>query len=163
MSDRQPSEEPEEQVDLEGDDDVMDDEEGYRRRRHGGEDSDEPEEEPEEPQIEVEGDGDGDGREEDAGMAVASDEPAAASGDEMEKGDEPEDEEEKMKWEELLALPPQGSEVFVGGLPRDTTEEDLRELCEPLGEIFEVLKANSLLILVICFVTWSMLCDVCDG
>lgn len=138
MSDRQPSEEPEEQVDLEGDDDVMDDEEGYRRRRHGGEDSDEPEEEPEEPQIEVEGDGDGDGREEDAGMAVASDEPAAGSGDEMEKGDGPEDEEEKMKWEELLALPPQGSEVFVGGLPRDTTEEDLRELCEPLGEIFEV-------------------------
>lgn len=157
MSDRQPSEEPEEQVDLEGDDDVMDDEEGYRRRRHGGEDSDEPEEEPEEPQIEVEGDG----REEDAGMAVASVEPAEGSGDEMEKGDGPEDQEEKMKWDELLALPPQGSEVFVGGLPRDTTEGDLRELCEPVGEIFEVLKAHSLLILVICFVTWSMLCDGC--
>jgi len=140
MSDRQPSEEPEEQVDLEGDDDVMDDEEGYHRRRHGGEDSDEPEEEPEDTQIEEEGDGDGDGREEDAGMAVASDEPAAGSGDEMEKGGAygPEDEEEKMKWDELLALPPQGSEVFLGGLPRDTTEEDLRELCEPLGEIFEV-------------------------
>nr|ACG45636.1 hypothetical protein [Zea mays] len=33
MSDRQPSEEPEEQVDLEGDDDGMDDDDaGYRRR-----------------------------------------------------------------------------------------------------------------------------------
>ncbi|CAM0910786.1 unnamed protein product [Alopecurus aequalis] len=138
MSDRQPSEEPEEQVDLEGDDDVMDDEEGYRRRRpHGGEDSDEPDEEPEETQIEVEGDGDGDVREDDAGMAVASEEPA---GDDMDKvgADGPEDEEEKKKWDELLALPPQGSEVFLGGLPRDTTEEDLRELCEPLGEIYEV-------------------------
>ena len=139
MSDRQPSEEPEEQVDLEGDDDVMDDEEGYRRRRPhgGGEDSDEPEEDPEETQIEVEGDGDGDGREDDAGMAVASEEPA---GDDIDKvvADGPEDEEEKMKWDELLALPPQGSEVFLGGLPRDTTEEDLRELCEPLGEIYEV-------------------------
>ncbi|KAK1609692.1 hypothetical protein QYE76_033365 [Lolium multiflorum] len=134
-SDRQPSEEPEEQVDLEGDDDVMDDEEGYRRRRHhGGEDSDEPEEEPEEPQ------GDGDGQEDDTGMAAATEEPAAGSGDDMDKAeaDGPEDEEEKSKWEELLALPPQGSEVFLGGLPRDTTEEDLRELCEPLGEIYEV-------------------------
>lgn len=141
MSDRQPSEEPEEQVDLEGDDDVMDDEEGYRRRRHGGgEDSDEPEEEPEEPQIEVDGDGDVDGREDDPGMAVATEEPAAGSGDDMDKlgADGPEDEEEKSKWDELLALPPQGSEVFLGGLPRDTTEEDLRELCEPLGEIYEV-------------------------
>jgi heterogeneous nuclear ribonucleoprotein R len=54
------------------------------------------------------------------------------------EADGPEDEEEKSKWEELLALPPQGSEVFLGGLPRDTTEEDLRELCEPLGEIYEV-------------------------
>jgi heterogeneous nuclear ribonucleoprotein R len=53
-------------------------------------------------------------------------------------GDGPEDEEGKRKWEELLVLPPHGSEVFIGGLPRDITEEDLRELCEPLGEIFEV-------------------------
>jgi heterogeneous nuclear ribonucleoprotein R len=71
-------------------------------------------------------------------------EPAAgggSGGDDMGKegaGDGPEDEEEKRKWEELLALPPHGSEVFIGGLPRDITEEDLRELCEPLGEIYEV-------------------------
>ncbi|KAL5216198.1 hypothetical protein ABZP36_007599 [Zizania latifolia] len=58
----------------------------------------------------------------------------------MEKvgGDGPKNVEEKRKWDELLALPPQGSEVLIGGLPRDTTEEDLRELCEPFREIYEV-------------------------
>uniref|UniRef100_A0A0D9XHU6 RRM domain-containing protein n=1 Tax=Leersia perrieri TaxID=77586 RepID=A0A0D9XHU6_9ORYZ len=132
MADRQQSEEPEEQVDLEGDDDIMDDDDGYRRHRRDG--SDEPpeeEEDPDERQVE----GEDDGPQEDA-------EPVAGGDDEMDKaagGDEgPEDEEEKMKWDELLALPPQGSEVFIGGLPRDTTEEDIRELCESLGEINEV-------------------------
>lgn len=47
-------------------------------------------------------------------------------------------EDEKEKHAELLDLPPHGSEVFIGGLSRDISEEDLRELCEPLGEIFEV-------------------------
>ncbi|XP_042030486.1 heterogeneous nuclear ribonucleoprotein Q-like isoform X3 [Salvia splendens] len=47
-------------------------------------------------------------------------------------------EEEKEKHAELLDLPPHGSEVFIGGLSRDISEEDLRELCEPLGEIFEI-------------------------
>ncbi|KAB1219732.1 Heterogeneous nuclear ribonucleoprotein Q [Morella rubra] len=47
-------------------------------------------------------------------------------------------EEEKEKHAELLALPPHGSEVFIGGLPRDAREEDLRDLCEPIGEILEV-------------------------
>ncbi|KAH1081082.1 hypothetical protein J1N35_020843 [Gossypium stocksii] len=47
-------------------------------------------------------------------------------------------EEEKEKHAQLLALPPNGSEVFIGGLPKDTSEEDLRELCEAIGEIFEI-------------------------
>ncbi|XP_060203836.1 heterogeneous nuclear ribonucleoprotein Q isoform X1 [Lycium barbarum] len=47
-------------------------------------------------------------------------------------------EEEQKEHAELLALPPHGSEVFIGGIPRDVTEEDLRDLCEPLGEIHEV-------------------------
>lgn len=46
--------------------------------------------------------------------------------------------DEKEKHAELLDLPPHGSEVFIGGLSRDISEEDLRELCEPFGEIFEV-------------------------
>ncbi|CAL5008942.1 unnamed protein product [Urochloa decumbens] len=135
MSDRQQSEEPEEQVDLEGDDEGMDDDDGYHRRG-SRDDSEEPEEEEDndERRAEAEAEADGDG------MAA---EPAAGGGDgdDMDKdgaADGPEDEEEKRKWEELLALPPYGSEVFIGGLPRDITEEDLRELCEPLGEIYEV-------------------------
>ena len=71
----------------------------------------------------------------------SGEEGGGGGGDDMDKegaGDGPEDEEEKRKWEELLALPPHGSEVFIGGLPRDITEEDLRELCEPLGEVYEV-------------------------
>lgn len=39
---------------------------------------------------------------------------------------------------ELLALPAHGSEVFIGGLPRDVSEEDLRDLCDSIGEIFEI-------------------------
>lgn len=46
--------------------------------------------------------------------------------------------EEKEKHAELLDLPPHGSEIFIGGLSREISEEDLRELCEPYGEIFEV-------------------------
>uniref|UniRef100_A0A0E0R6F2 RRM domain-containing protein n=1 Tax=Oryza rufipogon TaxID=4529 RepID=A0A0E0R6F2_ORYRU len=133
MSDRQQSEEPEEQVDLEGDDDndVMDDDEdGYRRRRRR-EDSDEPDDDEEDP--EVEGDGHGDAGTA-AGEGGAHEMDKAAGGG----GDGPEDDDEKRKWDELLALPPQGSEVFIGGLPRDTTEEDLRELCDSFGEIYEV-------------------------
>ncbi|KAG6420322.1 hypothetical protein SASPL_116846 [Salvia splendens] len=47
-------------------------------------------------------------------------------------------EDEKEKHAELLDLPPHGSEVFIGGLSRDVSGEDLRELCEPLGEIVEI-------------------------
>lgn len=46
--------------------------------------------------------------------------------------------EDKEKHAQLVALPPHGSEVFIGGLPKDIVEEDLHELCEPIGEIFEV-------------------------
>ena len=38
----------------------------------------------------------------------------------------------------FLALPPHGSEVFIGGLPREVTEEDLRDLCDAIGDILEV-------------------------
>lgn len=47
-------------------------------------------------------------------------------------------EDDKEKHEELLDLPTHGSEIFIGGLSRDISEEDLRELCEPFGEIFEI-------------------------
>ncbi|GLJ31291.1 hypothetical protein SUGI_0627750 [Cryptomeria japonica] len=40
--------------------------------------------------------------------------------------------------EELLALPPHGTEVFLGNLPREITKEDLTSLCEQCGEIFDI-------------------------
>ncbi|KAJ7963439.1 Heterogeneous nuclear ribonucleoprotein like [Quillaja saponaria] len=48
------------------------------------------------------------------------------------------DDDEKEKHNQLLALPPHGAEVFIGGLPRDVSEEDLRDLCDPIGEVLEV-------------------------
>ncbi|CAL5339858.1 unnamed protein product [Camellia sinensis] len=48
------------------------------------------------------------------------------------------DEDDKEKHSELLALPSHGSEIFIGGLPRDVSEEDLRDLCDSLGEIVEI-------------------------
>ncbi|KAF3548002.1 hypothetical protein DY000_02003384 [Brassica cretica] len=55
-----------------------------------------------------------------------------------EKSASPIDEEGKEDYSRLLSLPPHGSEVFIGGLPRNVGEEDLRDLCEPMGDIFEV-------------------------
>lgn len=47
-------------------------------------------------------------------------------------------EEDKKKYAELLALPPHGSEVFVGGIPKEVKEDDLRDLCELVGEVNEI-------------------------
>ena len=103
----------------------------------------------------------------DDGMAA---DPAVggSDGDEVDKGangDWPKDEEEKRKWEDLLASPPHGSEVSIGGLPRDITEEALRELRDPLGEIYEV--RGFFLAWYFCIasqlVTWNlMLVALCD-
>ena len=49
------------------------------------------------------------------------------------------DEDEKKKHDELLALPPHGSEVYIGGIPQDTSEEDLRSFCVSIGEVTEVI------------------------
>lgn len=46
--------------------------------------------------------------------------------------------DDDAKHAELLSLPPHGSEVFIGGIPKDVMEVDLRELCEPFGELFQV-------------------------
>lgn len=53
-----------------------------------------------------------------------------------------EDTEEKdaEKSGELLKRPPHGSEIFVGGITRDTTEDDLRSLCSSCGDIYEVCR-----------------------
>ncbi|KAL5830835.1 hypothetical protein ACOSQ4_016189 [Xanthoceras sorbifolium] len=48
------------------------------------------------------------------------------------------DEDEKRKHDELLSLPPHGSEVYIGGIPHDVSEDDLRGFCESVGEVTEV-------------------------
>lgn len=63
---------------------------------------------------------------------------AFESVEDKEKPSAPVDDEDKQKRADLLALPPHGSEVFIGALPRDITEEDLRDLCESVGDIVEV-------------------------
>ncbi|KAE9620611.1 putative RNA recognition motif domain-containing protein [Lupinus albus] len=55
-----------------------------------------------------------------------------------EDDDKVEDENEKKKHAELLSLPPHGSEVYIGGIPLDASNEDLKAFCEHIGEVTEV-------------------------
>ncbi|KAM1757605.1 hypothetical protein ACFX11_006842 [Malus domestica] len=48
------------------------------------------------------------------------------------------DEDEKKKHAEFLALPPHGSEVYIGGIPHDASQEDLKAFCEAVGKVIEV-------------------------
>jgi len=62
------------------------------------------------------------------------------------------DEDEKGKHAELLALPPHGSEVYVGGISSDISSEDLKNLFESVGEVVEVSTAYFLWVsFCICF------------
>ncbi|CAO2814471.1 unnamed protein product [Amaranthus hypochondriacus] len=102
---------------------------------------DDPDEDPDEdPEEEETGDEkveepDGSGKEQ---SSEPDQSPTDVHGEDEEKYSTLINEEDKEKHSELLSLPPHGSEVFIGGLPKDVTDEDLRELCEPIGEIFEV-------------------------
>lgn len=58
-------------------------------------------------------------------------------GDEDMEVDE-KDEDEMKRHAELLALPPHGSEVYVGGIPGNASEEDLKSFCKSVGEVFQV-------------------------
>lgn len=51
------------------------------------------------------------------------------------------DEDERAKHAELLALPPHGSELYVGGISSDVSTDDLKKLCESVGEVVEVSTA----------------------
>jgi len=65
---------------------------------------------------------------------------SATGGDDSMNVDEEDDrdEDEIKQHNELLTLPPHGSEVYFGGLPHDATEEDLKSFCESAGEATEV-------------------------
>ncbi|KAJ6812856.1 heterogeneous nuclear ribonucleoprotein R-like isoform X1 [Iris pallida] len=111
--------EPEEQVDLEEDEEPTDEEEVEYE-----EVEEEVEEEEEEEEVEEE-------EEEDAAVNGDADTKAAADGMQV-------DEDEMKEHAELLALPPHGSELYVGGIPYDASEEDLKSFCESAGEVTEV-------------------------
>lgn len=120
--------EPEEQVSLEEPEpeDTMEEEVEYE------EVEEEVEEEEEEEVVEEE--------EEEEEETTANEEDATAGDDDSMKVDKKDerDENEIKEHEELLALPPHGSEVYVGGFPHDTTEKDLKRFCESAGEVTEV-------------------------
>ncbi|KAL5700575.1 hypothetical protein ACHQM5_026002 [Ranunculus cassubicifolius] len=113
--------EPEEKLDLNGD-----------NESEGEEESSEYEEVEEEVEVEVEEEVEEEEEEESA--MDADDESAAAK----------KDEDEIQKHAELLALPPHGAEVYVGGIPQNASEEELKTFCESVGEVIEVrmMKGN---------------------
>ncbi|KAG1359136.1 heterogeneous nuclear ribonucleoprotein Q [Cocos nucifera] len=132
--------EPEEQVDIDGDndtEDMMDDDDAVEDYADQKLKQESPVEEEDREHL-----SDSEGQE----KASPSDGADGAAPDPMKEGPEQEerpgvgsrDAADCQKWAELLALPPHGSEVFIGGLLRDATEEDLRELCEAFGEIHDV-------------------------
>ncbi|KAL2536359.1 RNA-binding (RRM/RBD/RNP motif) family protein [Forsythia ovata] len=133
-SDRKTSTDSFERVDLDGDQnngELMDEEEIEYEEVEEEEEVEEVEEEltEEEELEEVE--------------ELEDEEPDIANGGETKTGlianaSKVENEDEIQKHAELLALPPHGSEVYIGGISQDTTEEDLRAFCESIGEVIEV-------------------------
>lgn len=63
-----------------------------------------------------------------------------------------EEEEERKRHRELLALPPHGSEVYLGGIPTDASEGDLKGFCESIGEVTEVTLHFSTQTMVVCLI-----------
>ncbi|KAJ6756062.1 hypothetical protein OIU79_028467 [Salix purpurea] len=65
---------------------------------------------------------------------------AADEADSQRGSDGAEEIDEERKHAELLALPPHGTEVYLGGIPPDASEEDLKELCEYIGAVTEQVR-----------------------
>ncbi|XP_041027915.1 heterogeneous nuclear ribonucleoprotein Q isoform X1 [Juglans microcarpa x Juglans regia] len=130
--------ESEEQVDLDGYNDpeeTMEEEIEYEEVEEE-EEVEEVEEEEEEEEEEVEEEVEGDSGDKEA--AKGADAQNGPHGDEEMKVDQAEEENDRKKHAELLALPPHGSEVYLGGISHDAFEEDLRGFCRSIGEVTEV-------------------------
>ncbi|RZR85059.1 hypothetical protein BHM03_00011994, partial [Ensete ventricosum] len=122
--------EPEEQVALDDPEEMMEEEIEY-------EEVEEEVEEEEEEVVEEEIEEELEEEEQETDVANGSNAGDAAGGDaSMVEGEK--DDDESKKHSELLALPPHGSEIYVGGIPHDASEEELRSFCEPIGEVTEV-------------------------
>ncbi|XXG68074.1 hypothetical protein AAC387_Pa06g1251 [Persea americana] len=129
------SAEPEEQVDLDGDNDIeeMMDDDIEAVEEDGVDDA---EHEERDKYTEEEQHSEGEGGEKTSAADVADE--AASSIMDEDKMTTTSRYDDSEKRAELLSLPPHGSEIFIGGVPRDVTEEDLRGLCEPIGDIAEI-------------------------
>ncbi|KAH7541756.1 hypothetical protein FEM48_Zijuj02G0001500 [Ziziphus jujuba var. spinosa] len=135
--------ESDEKVDLDGDNDpeeTMDEEVEYEEVEEEVE-VEEIEEEVEEEVEEVEEEEEEEEEVEDE--EVEDEDPNNSHGADFKKNrsaDEAkvEDEDERKKHSELLALPPHGSEVYIGSIPHDASEEELKGFCESIGEVTEV-------------------------
>ncbi|KAL7133584.1 hypothetical protein ABFS83_12G150800 [Erythranthe nasuta] len=125
--------EPEEQVELGADDDMeetLEEEVEYEEVEEEVEEEEEEEEEEVEEEVEEEEDEE----ENDSHRHDARRNPSRDDDMENEEGREDLD----KKHSELLALPPHGSEVYLGGISHDTSEDDLKRFCESIGEVTEV-------------------------
>lgn len=120
--------ETEEQVELDGDN-----EEEEEIEYEEVEEEVEMEEEIEEVEEEVE--------EEEEGSDVGEEK---GSDDEGLEVDPDEEDDVHKKHAELLALPPHGSEVYIGGITWDVSEGDVRQFCESIGKITEVILFPSI-------------------
>jgi len=66
------------------------------------------------------------------------------------------DDDEKKKHAELLSLPHHKSEVYVGGIPLDAKTEDLKEFCERIGKVVQVMHVPFLLFCVYLYTVYSV-------
>ncbi|KAL5545827.1 hypothetical protein UlMin_005514 [Ulmus minor] len=128
--------ESEERVDLDEDNDheeIVEEEVEYEEIEEEVEEEEEeedPEEDDEEDHEEVEED------EEEENKAEGNAQKFSDGDMEMKVVEKDVDEEKKHA--DLLALPPHGSEVYLGGIPHDASEDDLKAFCETIGEVTEV-------------------------
>ncbi|KAK4779540.1 hypothetical protein SAY87_015646 [Trapa incisa] len=131
-----------EKVDLDEDNNTesMEEEEEVEYEDVEEEEEEEEEEEVEEIEEEVEVEEEVEEEEEEEEEDSNCDSPHGSGGRKILKGHDVivENDEEKEKHEELLARPPHGSEVYIGAIPRDTTEQELRNFCASVGEVTEV-------------------------
>ncbi|XP_068654877.1 heterogeneous nuclear ribonucleoprotein Q-like [Aristolochia californica] len=117
-------EEIEEEVEEDEEEDVQEEEEVEEDVEEDVEEEEEEDEEEEEEEAAVTNGGDGEVKSDSEDVEVES---GGAN-----------DAAEHQEHAELLALPPHGSEVYLGGIPHDVTEEDLKGFCESIGEVTEV-------------------------
>ncbi|KAL4576260.1 hypothetical protein LXL04_012351 [Taraxacum kok-saghyz] len=128
--------ETEEQVDFEEEEPVEEEVVEYEEVEEEVEEEEEEVEEDEE-EEEVEEDEEEEEEVEEEVEEEDNDDIKKGQDEEMENADE-EEEDTKKIFDQLLSLPPYGSEVYLGGIPLNVSEDDIKTFCESIGEVTEV-------------------------